>query len=968
MLEFAILGPLEVRADGQSVELPGSASRRVLAALVVGYGDWMSAGRLIDEVWGELPPASARKALQMHVWRLRRALAVAVADPQRVLASGPAGYRLDVAGGQVDAVRFEQLVKAAGSALASSQPEKGRELLVEALGVWRGPPLSELSLAGETAAEIGRLEELRLAALEQRIEVDLQLGRHVDVIGELRRLVTEHPWRERLHAQLMVAHYRAGRQVDALAAYRTARTALIEQLGIEPGPELKRLEREILEHAPALRQPRRASRARLPVAPNPTLGRERDVAATAALVRRADVRLLTLVGPGGVGKTRLALELSRKLADEFPDGARFVALASTAQARHVPAAIGHALGVSSLSGETPEQALARFLAPKQLLLVLDNLEHLLEAAPIIGELLAKAEGLVVLATAREPLRLQAETRYQVAPLKSAAASALFCDRVRRQDAQIALEPTAIERICERLDRLPLAIELAAPRVALLGPNELERRLDGASLGLGTGARDAPARQQTLRATVDWSFQLLAEPEQEAFVGLAVFAGGCTIGAAESVTGASLDTLESLVTKSLLMHSSTDGGEPRLLMLETVRHYAAERLAHRDDADALRRRHLQHYLGLAERSEPELRGAGRETWLPRLDAELDNLRGGLSWALDRDKAELALALAGALGEYWWARNAWSEGLRWLRAALDAAGQGTPPHLRARAVLAEALLLLLAADYESAARAADQSLRLYRGIGDAGGIAQSLTVMTGAELHLGQRARAGRLAEEALLSARSVGDDFLVAVALKWKAAAATSFRQARPLMREAVAILRRLGSTRRAATLLSDVAYVALVERQYGEARALLAEALALARTINDPAPLATIRGNQGLVELFAGEPEAATAAFREELELTRDGVFPRLAAEALLGMAALAARNGRLGHAARLTGASLALSLPWPPEPLEQRTHDEILAPARDQHGHAAWDDALKEGEQMAFQAAIGYALTHGPSGLPAEA
>jgi predicted ATPase len=274
------------------------------------------------------------------------------------------------------------------------------------------------------------------------------------------------------------------------------------------------------------------------------------------------------------------------------------------------AAIGRALDVTALPGETSAHALARFLAPKELLLVLDNLEHLLGAAPAIGELLATCPELVVLATAREPLRLQAETRYLVAPLEPAAARALFTERARRQDAHAELETEVIARICDRLDGLPLAIELAAARLALLGARELARRIDGAALALGTAARDAPARQQTLRATLDWSFRLLTETEQEAFVRLAVFAGGCTIEAAELVTGASLDALESLVAKCLLMRSRTDHGEPRLLMLATVREYGMQRLAARDDAELLRRRHAQYYLDLAERSEPHLRGAGR----------------------------------------------------------------------------------------------------------------------------------------------------------------------------------------------------------------------------------------------------------------------------------------------------------------------------------------------------------------------
>jgi ATP/maltotriose-dependent transcriptional regulator MalT len=250
----------------------------------------------------------------------------------------------------------------------------------------------------------------------------------------------------------------------------------------------------------------------------------------------------------------------------------------------------------------------------------------------------------------------------------------------------------------------------------------------------------------------------------------------------------------------------------------------------------------------------------------------------------------------------------------------------------------------------------------------GIAQALVVMAGAEVHLGHRFSASILADEALQAARSGGDEFLIALALKWKAVAAASLDQALPLMREAVAILRRLGSIRHAATLLSYVAYFALVEQQYGQARALLAQAFELARTINDPVPLAAIRGNQGLVALFTGDTEAAADAFQEELELTRHGVFPRLAADGLLGMAALAAINGRLERAARLTGASRALSRPWAPEPLEQRIHDEILARARDRHGHPAWDKALREGEQLRFDAAIAYALADRRSAVPLEA
>jgi predicted ATPase/DNA-binding SARP family transcriptional activator len=983
-MEFRILGPLEVLDEGRKVALGGSKPRALLAVLLLHRGETLGAERLIDELWGERPPATATKSLRVHVSRLRRALS-AEPDERRgeLVVTHGHGYQLVLDPERLDAHRFERLLAEGRSELAAGRPERAASALDEGLSLWRGRPLDDLAYEPFAQREIARLEDLHIAAIGELVDARLALGRHAEVVAQLEPLIADHPYRERLRGQLMLALYRCDRQAEALQAYQNARRTLVDELGIEPSERLRELERAILAQDAALAIPEspqsappQRPRAVLPSPPTRTVGRAEELAAVSALLQAEGGRLVTLTGPGGVGKTRLALEVAFALESEQPDGAWFVSLASTSSVEHVPSAITQALGVTPQAGETATAALERFLAAKRGLLVLDNLEHLLPAAPLVSDLLTACATLKVLATSRERLHLQAERRYAVEPLQTPAdaepaaverapASALFIERARSHDRRFELtegNAGSIGEICRRLDGLPLAIELAAARTTLLGAEELNARLGQALDVLGSGPLDAPDRQRTLRATIEWSHRLLSAPEAEAFGAFAVFAGGATIEAAEQITGANLDALEALVDKQLLRRHGA-GAETRLLMLETVREYAQERLDADEHAAKIHGLHCRHYLALVERAEPQLYTRGEAEWLPRLDAELDNLRAAFDWSLRRDPA-VALRLAGLLMWFWVIRSSFDEGLGWLEAALDAAGDAAAIGDRARARRAQVHLLAGKGSFydwqgsrEDARATAIEALALSHQAGDPAGIAQALLGLAGFEVAESlPQPRRRALAEQALALAREAGDDRLVAFALRERALA-LSAAQGTAELDAAVDALRKIGNHRDLVGLYSDAAYNAIKEGNPERAHLLLERALPLARELREPVQLAFVYGNLGLEALFNGDPDRARAAFDGQLRICREQVL-WVAAEGLSGLAALAARQGDPEHAAILLGAATATG-PWDADAdVGAALEQQFFKPARQRYGERLWSKAHVAGTRLSLEEAIDLALS----------
>jgi predicted ATPase/DNA-binding SARP family transcriptional activator len=904
-LEIRILGPLEATDGTAALEVGGLRQRALLARLAVAANRVVAADALIDDLWGAQPPAGAKGALQAQASRLRKALG----DPGRLVARAQ-GYVLHLDPHELDSARFETLVTAARSAADAGDPVTAVQRWGEAQRCWRGPALAEFADYAFAQAEAARLEELRLCAVEARVQAELELGRHGELIAELEGLVADHPYRERLWGHLMVALYRCGRQAHALAAYRRLRSILGDELGITPGPELVRLEEAVLLQNPELswgppevrihewpdldaRAP--AGSSNLPVPRSSFVGRSQEVSELTRLLAKA--RLVTIVGPGGVGKTRLAIELAHRVGTNYRE-TRWVELAPLSDPSLILPAVASACGVREDVDRDLLGALMAALGSAPCLLIVDNCEHLLDSvAELVDVLLAALPQLSVLGTSREPLRIEGEKVWRApalpfppsadltaAELLDFDSARLFVYRATDADHRFKLNDDnapAVADICRRLDGIPLALELAAARTPAMSPAQIASRLDDRFSLLRTGSRGAAARQRTLLATIEWSYELCSATEKALFGRLSVFAGGFTPEAAEAICSDEsgrrdnvLDLITSLTDRSLVgvRHGGT---EVRYELFETLRAFASQRLEEGNEA-ATRDRHFRFYATLAARAKAAIGrthevsiGSAQKQWIDLLDLEHDNLRAALAYGL---LSPAGLRLAADLGPFWEVRGHFSEGVRWITSALDA-GRGSDVLTRLNAQQSLAMLLRARGELERAEELLEGCRKAASDIDDR----QSLAVaIRGLAWLAGARAdlyRCRQLNEEALVLGRERKDDYELASCLGtlgWVAGHQCDFQRASALHQECLEIRRRIGDDYGIAWSLGAMGRVVLAQGHFEEALGLVDESFALSRKLGDRGGLLIVLAHKGELLRAMGRPDLARPLLEESLAIGHD--------------------------------------------------------------------------------------------------
>ncbi|MGN9847316.1 BTAD domain-containing putative transcriptional regulator [Nonomuraea sp. H19] len=1034
-VRVGLLGPFEVRnPDGAVVEVPGARLRALLAALALEPGRIVTRARLVDWIWGQRPPADEVNAVQALVSRLRRVL------PDGVIEAESGGYRLAVAADAVDVCRFEQLV---GQARAA-EPAARADLLRSALALWRGTAMADIALQDSDAfdAAIARLDELHVAALGDRVDADIRLGRGSELVSELTELVAAYPLREGFVAALMRALAEAGRGNEALTVYQRTRERLAEELGTDPSTELSALHTALLRGELGERAENRRTNLRAEL--TSFVGKDDDISAVAALAIKH--RLVTLTGAGGSGKTRLATETARTMLAELPDGAWLVELASVQAGGELAQAALTAIGLrdqpllGDARGGEPMDRLIAAVRERSILLILDNCEHVIEAAAAFADrLLGECRSLRILATSREPLGITGEVLWQVEPLAlpakqadpsevgSSPAVRLLRDRaglVRKDIGSDAHTLSAMARICRALDGVPLAIELAAARLRTMSIDQLARRLDDRFRLLTSGSRTALSRHKTLRAVVDWSWDLLTEAERGVLRRLSVFSGGASLEAAERVCGGEafageqvLDLLTALIEKSLLL---ADGeGTPRYRMLNTIREYAAHRLAEAGETEPARRAHLAYFTELAETADPHLRRAEQLEWLATLDAEHDNISTALRGAIAEGWAQEAMRLVGAVGWYWFLSGHRAEGIELSIAAASLHGE-VSDEVRAMAYTIVTVFLTSGPgrDQYQAQEWIHEAHRFtqrsgYRHpfvgfvelwermlqeptdflpafeplIADDDPWVRAQARLTRGRLrltHIADETDVDSDLEIALAEFRTLGDRMGISFALTFLAdrlATRGEFARACEHYEEAAVALTEVGATEDVVSLRarqaqlhwllgderSSTSAMAQAQRYTGEiawpdtlAELELAKAQ-LARWRGEPDKahqhLATVRamlGNEELSDLARARTMDLYGYLTEDLEKARahrteafraavETTYPPLIAEALIGIADLALRQGQYEQAVRLLAASDGVrGTPDRSKPDVSR----IAADTRNRLGETVFAEATRAGQQ----------------------
>jgi predicted ATPase/DNA-binding SARP family transcriptional activator/tetratricopeptide (TPR) repeat protein len=847
-MELRVLGPFEMVADdGQLMDVGGHLARALLVALALAEGHAVPADQLLDQAW---PGGGVgdRNRLQVHMSRLRKVL-----GSGRILTQA-GGYSLRLPAGGLDAARFDQLAAAGRAALQRQDAAEAARVLRQALGLWRGRPLGEFADAPFAAPVVTRLEEARLTATEDRIEAELILGAHGELTGELEALVQEHPLRERLWGQLMLALYRSDRQGDALGAYQRARTVLAEELGVDPGPALRKLEAAVLGQDPALDAPaippaysgeRRAGN--LPAAPSPLIGRASELHAIAGLLGPG--RLVTVTGTGGAGKSRLAIEVARSLVGAYRDGVWMVELAPAGDDAAVADTAGAVLGVAPPEGRGTGmlERLGDFLARRHALLILDNCEHVIAGAARAAEyLLARCPELQILATSRESLAVAGESLWPLQPLAIEAASELFIARATASAPGLLADEntmTTIAAICARLDGLPLAVELAAARMRALAPGDILDRLADQFRLLTGGSRTAVPRHRTLRAVIDWSYDLLFEDERRVFERMSAFAGPCSLEAAEQVCAGSAiapddvaDLLARLVDKSLISATQTSRGV-RFRVLQTLAEYGRERLAGRGELATVSASHSRWAASIADVSD----SAHGPAWFASVREFVSDIRRAMESALDAGDCDISLAIVCGIGWFWAMAGAVSgeDCWQWLTASLALPQPDTGRRVR---VLAMAEQVALAQGRSDALSYGEQAVELGQKIGDRPARAFAVW-LHGSALSgvFGERERAIGLLEEAGALLEAEADDWSLGLAAMTRGVAALArrdLRQSQVLLRGAADLFARTGDALPRGAALRHLADLAVLRGSYGNAISALEEMLSVLPAKDHPAAIA----------------------------------------------------------------------------------------------------------------------------------
>jgi len=1021
-LNIHLLGPVQIALDDQPLAgFPYSRSRVLLIYLALESDRPQRRDLLATLLWPNQPDAEARHSLRQALATLRCEIADTQAKPPALLVARETIQLNPACDTSLDVRVFEELLVQA----PSETPEQTAQRLERALALYRGDLLEQFKLPDcpdlEQWARQKRewLRERALGALKHLATYHKQTGAFEQAQRVARRWLALDPWCEEAHCFLMRVLARSGQRNAALLQYETCRHVLKEELDAAPETTTTTLYEQIRAASDKWEE----TPPRLPALPNRLIGREDDSVGVSALLQREDVRLVTLVGTPGIGKTSLALQVASEISSTFPDGVFFVELAPLDEAAQVLPTIAQTLDVHKDQG-----ALAAHLRKRRVLLLLDNWEHLLNAAPLLADLLATCPQLKVLATSREPLRIRAERRYTLRPLAlpdsaaglaaiaEAAAVALFVDRATASAPSFALSAAnarTIAAICARLDGLPLAIELVAARAATLAPEALLEQLDRSLALMADGLRDLPLRQQTLCDAIGWSYARLPAREQTLFAWLGVFRGGFDREAAQTLVDGSPDvaaaSVRALVEKSLVQRVHPGDPSERFSLLETLRAFALERLAASGQHPTAQRRHAAIYAALAETAYPQVGGAEARSWRQRIERDHDNMRAALAWLLEHDP-EAALRMAGALGLFWSTCGHHSEGRRWLAQAL-ARGEDRPA--RARALLADATIAVEQGEFAEAQHLAEASLELYRALDDPRGAAQALRTCAWIASDTRDPSEAERLFAQSLELFRRAGDMGNIAEVLSclaYTARAQDQTEHAAALLSEsiqiahmlghletvafghqvqcgidmrlgnyeaavrhgteALALFQRTGMRRDSAWAQAEIGEALWFQEQLAPAHTAISAARAIFEELGIQLGIAGTQHGLGQIERRLGHLERAEDCYRSSLTLSRQIGHAYIAARCLAGLGLLALAQADPGRAAVLLGAGFAHIDALPPflTPADWAEYEQARQTLCKTLGPEAFRRAWAQGRALTSEQADALALRpRQPAAAPAS-